>query len=135
MTREVPGRTLSETFDVVLFMGVYYHLKDPIRSSTELRKVLRSNGKILVEGAIIDQPGCFAKFYYRDAFCEDNSDWWVPTIECLKQWVECSFLSIEWLGDQWGYKDNQRCTLVARAVHHRDPLYLRVPEELEAFNR
>jgi tRNA (mo5U34)-methyltransferase len=126
--------TIGETFDIVLYMGIYYHLKDPVRSLTSLRRVMRDNAQIIVEGAIIDQPGCFAKFYYREQFCGDNTNWWVPTMDCLKQWVECSFLEIDWNGEQWGHLDNQRHTIVARAVRRHDPLYSALPEELEEYS-
>jgi tRNA (mo5U34)-methyltransferase len=125
---------LSETFDVVLYMGIYYHLKDPVLSFTTLRKVIRDGGQILVEGAVLENPGCFANFYYRDKFCGDNSNWWVPTRDCLKQWVECSYFNIEWNGAPWGHGDNQRHAVVARAVSHADPLYRYAPEKLETFN-
>jgi tRNA (mo5U34)-methyltransferase len=82
-------------FDVIIFAGVYYHLKDPVRALTTLRRLLKPGGQILVEGAILEEPGCFAKFYYRDLFCGDRSNWWVPTVDCLKQWVECSFFQIK----------------------------------------
>lgn len=126
--------SLSETFDVVLYMGVYYHPKDPVRSFTILRRVIRDGGQILVEGAVLDQPGCFANFYYRDGFCGDTSNWWVPTRDCLKQWVECSYFDIQWNSAPWGHGDNQRHAVVARAVSRADPFYKWVPEGLEPFS-
>jgi tRNA (mo5U34)-methyltransferase len=128
-------QTLARKFDVILYMGIYYHLKDPVKAFTVLRRILNDDGELLIEGAIIEDPGCLAKFYYRDQFCGENSNWWVPTTECLRQWIECSFLDIKWQGKQWGLGDNQRVCLVAQAVRRHDPLYLRPPEELEEFNR
>ncbi|OTP79503.1 class I SAM-dependent methyltransferase [Caballeronia sordidicola] len=127
--------SLKEKFDVVLYMGIYYHLKDPVRAFTAMRRVMNTGAKILVEGAVIVQAGCFAKFYYQNQFCGENSNWWVPTPDCLRQWVECSFLETTWEGEIWGLGDNQRSCLVAQAVKRRDPLYLRAPEELEEFNK
>jgi tRNA (mo5U34)-methyltransferase len=127
--------SLRKRFDVILYMGIFYHLKDPVRSFTVLRRALNNGGRMLAEGAILDQPGCFANFYYRDQFCGDNTNWWVPTRDCFRQWVECSFLEVEWEGDQWGHEANQRHCLIAQAVRRQDPLYSRVPEELEDFNK
>jgi tRNA (mo5U34)-methyltransferase len=120
-------------FDVVIFTGVYYHLKDPLRALTCLRRVLREGGLLLVEGAILDEPGCFARFFYRESFCGDSSNWWVPTIECLRQWVTCSFFKIVAEYERGGHLENQRHTLLAEAVLRDDPLYSRVPLELERF--
>lgn len=124
-------------FDIVIFTGIYYHLKDPLRSLSCLRRVMKQGGKIVIEGAVTLESGCWAKFFYREPFCGDNSNWWVPTVECLRQWVSCSFFHIEheYPPLQTGPKDNQRYTLVARASRGPDPLYIRAPEALEEYNR
>ncbi|MBN9508490.1 MAG: DUF1698 domain-containing protein [Alphaproteobacteria bacterium] len=121
-------------FDVVIFSGVYYHLKDPVRALTALRRVMKEGAIIIVEGAVLEDVGCFAKFYYKDHFCGDKSNWWVPTVNCLRQWVECSFLRIVREYERWGHMENQRHTLAARAVVQNDPLYSKVPEELEEYH-
>jgi tRNA (mo5U34)-methyltransferase len=112
-----------DDFDVVIFAGVYYHLKDPLLAFSALRNVMREGGTILVEGAISEQPGCYARFYYRLRYCGDNSNWWIPTAECLRQWVECSFFRIEQEYDRWGAPHNPRHALLASAVEQDDPLY------------
>lgn len=39
------------TFDLVLFVGVYYHLKNPVLSLQRIRKLLRDGGMLFIEGA------------------------------------------------------------------------------------
>ena len=131
------AETLGKMFDIVLYMGIYYHLKDPIRALTCLRRVMNEGAQIVIEGAVLDAPGCFANFYYREPYFGDNSNWWVPTRECLKQWTECSFMDVQWEGEPitLGLPGNHRGTVLAQAVSRHDPLYLRVPEDLEQFNR
>jgi tRNA (mo5U34)-methyltransferase len=121
-------------FDIVLFMGVYYHLKDPLRALTSLRRVMHDRAVIIVEGAILEEQGCHAKFYYREPFCGDHSNWWVPTVDCLRQWVECSFFEVNKSYGGWGHLLNQRHVLRATAVRRDDPLYSRVPEDLREYN-
>jgi tRNA (mo5U34)-methyltransferase len=116
-------------FDVVLFMGVYYHLKDPLRALTCLRRVMSTGGLMVIEGAILEDEGCYAKFFYREPFCGDNSNWWVPTVACLEQWVECSFFDIRKSYGRWGHLLNQRHVLAVEAVRRNDPLYSKIPEE------
>jgi tRNA (mo5U34)-methyltransferase len=80
-------------FDVVLFCGVYYHLKNPLLGLAKLRQVMRDGGIMIVEGAVVDGPGqASARFYYHEVLRDDASNWWVPTVPCLRQWIECSFL-------------------------------------------
>jgi tRNA (mo5U34)-methyltransferase len=169
-----------DDFDVVLFAGVYYHLKDPLRALTCLRRVMKEGGVLLVEGAVIDldepkpsavappapapihrrirrrlgrwlradppappaapprpAPGdCYARFYYRNAFAHDTSNWWVPTPSCLRQWVECTFFEVERDYGKWDAGgENMRYVLTARAVCREDRLYCRPDDDLSSFDR
>jgi tRNA (mo5U34)-methyltransferase len=141
-------------FDVVIYAGVYYHLRDPLRSFAKLRRVMKDGGTIVVEGAAI--PGsheCCAKFHYEEHYFGDPSNWWIPTIPCLRQWVECNFFEVERTYDVWDGrrlrklrtalrrfaglrkpKTNARCTLTARAVRRPDPHYTRPDEDLAEFD-
>jgi tRNA (mo5U34)-methyltransferase len=168
--------TLGVTdFDVVLFAGVYYHLKDPLRALCTLRRVMKEGATILVEGAIIDpdppraeetsrteppargfrhhlkrwlradppaptparpaeKNDCYARFYYHNTFCNDHSNWWVPTVPCLRQWVECNFFEIE-REDIWRPgNENVRYVITARAVRRKDPRYIREEDDLRPFD-
>jgi tRNA (mo5U34)-methyltransferase len=81
--------------DVVLFCGVYYHLKHPLLALAKLRQVMKDDGIIIVEGAVVEGPReASARFYYHELLGDDPSNWWVPTLPCLRQWVECSFFEI-----------------------------------------
>jgi tRNA (mo5U34)-methyltransferase len=126
-------------FDVVLFLGLYYHLKDPLLAFSRARQVLRERGIIVVEGQVIDSPEVSARFYYRRHFAGDRTNWWIPTIPCLREWIECSFFEIEKeyrqaYGEWHGVKDTGRYVVRARAVCRKDP-NLSVPdEELNAFD-
>jgi tRNA (mo5U34)-methyltransferase len=171
-----------DDFDVVIFAGVYYHLKDPLRALAALRRVMKEGAVIVVEGAVIDAepprptppptprrrlalgrwlradppappPGpvaddCYARFYYREAFAFDDSNWWVPTIPCLRQWIECNFFAVQREYDVWKPGEdkqpevrwdpsvpNMRMVMTAQAVCRKDPLYCRPDAELAAFDR
>jgi tRNA (mo5U34)-methyltransferase len=124
-----------DDFDVVLYAGVYYHLKDPLRSFASLRRVMKEGGQIVVEGGVLDGPeGCYAQFFYRDMHMRDASNWWVPTIPCLRQWVECNFFEVEREYDKWSAGENHRYVLTARAVRRKDPLYFYPDDDLREFD-
>jgi tRNA (mo5U34)-methyltransferase len=147
-------------FDIVLFCGVYYHLKDPLRALARLRKLMKTGGIIVVEGEVInDYDNTFSRFYYRDRHVGDPSNWWVPTIPCLRQWVECSYFEIvsahniagppprptaverfkaavkKLLGRVRPAPNHSRYVLTARAVCRRDPEYIYPDADLHAFNQ
>jgi len=130
-------------FDIVFFFGVYYHLKDPLLAFARLRKVLKEGGTLIVEGQVIESPECAARFYYRKHFNGDRSNWWVPTIPCLREWVECSFFEIvkEYpLGTDCFstiYDPEVRSgrhLMAARAVRRKDPNLGFFDPELDRFD-
>jgi len=89
-------------FDVIIFCGVYYHLKNPLLALSKLRKVLKTSGHCIIEGPILkDYEHAVAGFLYKDIANNtgyfgnwDSSNWWVPSGRCLREWVECSFFDI-----------------------------------------
>ncbi len=142
-------------FDVVLFLGVYYHLKDPLLALARIRQVMRPGAILVVEGeAIDDDRARYARFFYHTHHGGDHSNWWVPTVACLREWVECSFFDIlslynvardpltdsrveaaKKLAKRWiGWRGaRSRCVLTARAVCRDDPNYSFPDEELGRF--
>ena len=138
----------------MIFCGVYYHLKDPLLAFAKLRQVLKSGGIMIVEGAVIDDlRDCYATFYYHQLFDTDASNWWVPTIRCLQEWIECSFFSLRTLhplsrGNQrleGSIKESMerllrrrpsftRIALTAEAIKRRDSKYRYPDEHLRPFD-
>jgi tRNA (mo5U34)-methyltransferase len=123
-------------FDVVLYFGVYYHLKNPLLSFTRIRQVMKEGGMLVAEGHVTADPGAVARFYYRKHGAGDRSNWWFPSIPCLREWVECSFFDIvqEFAFPQFYGRgpepevDSGRHIIKARAVRRADP-HLGFPED------
>jgi tRNA (mo5U34)-methyltransferase len=147
---DVAERFRGETFDVVIFTGVYYHLKDPLKALATLRQVLRPGGALIIEGpAILERERSYAQFYYHDVLDADASNWWVPTLRCLREWVECSFFEVKtehvavhrrpgrgrWFGAWRDRSEMRRVALTAVAVERADPLYKCPDAQLRAFDR
>jgi tRNA (mo5U34)-methyltransferase len=144
-------------FDIVLFLGVYYHLKDPLLALAGLRRVMRPGATLVVEGEIIDDDRArHARFYYCQRYRGDESNWWIPTVACLREWVECSCFEIDTLCNAvrdplTGLRTEtlkklikrrirprggrSRCALTARAVCREDPNYCFPDEHLAPFQR
>jgi len=117
-------------FDVVINCGIYYHLKDPLVAFARLRQVMKEGAILIVSGVVIDSPEVCAKFYYREHFAQDPTNWWVPTVSCLRQWVECSFFEIL----TQHQTSRAVCSLTARAVKRKDPHYIVPDAELAEFD-
>ena len=73
-------------FDVVLFLGVIYHLEEPLRALRRLRQVTR--GVAVIESETVLLPGQpeqpLWQFVHAAQLNADPSIWWVPTIEGLR---------------------------------------------------
>jgi tRNA (mo5U34)-methyltransferase len=141
-------------FDVVIFCGVYYYLKNPLLALSKLRKIMRTGGVIIIEGSIYsDDKDCYATYHYKNILNHDKSNWWVPSLRCLREWVESSFFDIrkEWVSEGNGssfrrVKDMMkrvmgkydrrvdRIVMIAEAVRRHDGMYRSPdPDLLEFF--
>ena len=84
---DMPQLSLSHLglFDVVLFLGVFYHLQDPIAALREVSALAR---EVLVlethvERTLSPRPAMI--FYPYDELNRDPTNWWGPNKECAVQ--------------------------------------------------
>lgn len=149
---------LATDFDVIVFCGVYYHLKHPLVAFSKLRRLLRPGGTMIIEGPVILGPtDASARFFYREVLGDDATNWWVPTVPCLRQWIDCSFLErVGEHGPAYAYDRERmlfptpdrpsaasepraetiaRCAVVTRAVERQDSKYSLPDEDLHQYCR
>jgi tRNA (mo5U34)-methyltransferase len=71
------------TFDVVFFLGVIYHLEEPLRALRRLRQVTRELA--VIESEAVSSPSDRAEWEFVDAtqLNNDPTIWWVPTASGL----------------------------------------------------
>ena len=74
------------TFDVVLFLGVIYHLEEPLRALRRLRQVTRGVAVIESEAVAFRGRHRTPLWQFVDAaqMHDDPTIWWVPTAEGLR---------------------------------------------------
>ncbi len=79
---DVPEK-LKREFDIVLFMGVLYHLKDPLRALETLFKVTRD--LLVLESHYIEfgDEIPLMRFYPGTELNNDPTNWWGPNIPAL----------------------------------------------------
>lgn len=124
----------GETFDYVLFWGVLYHLRHPLLALDEVRSVLAPGGIVDVETAVSDdelEPHSelsAARFFQHGELFDDPSNWFAPTVACLKAWCASAGLEPEQT-EVWGEGPGQRCLLVARRTAD-DPEFARISYEV-----
>lgn len=78
--------TLNQRFDIVLYFGVYYHLKDPLLVFEKLHKITRL--ALLVEGHFVEALGKPLMFFYPyGAYGGEVTMYWGANEECLKDMI------------------------------------------------
>jgi tRNA (mo5U34)-methyltransferase len=120
------------TFDVVLFLGVLYHLRNPMLALDRIRTIMKDGGKLLVETRVIDdavrlpdgtmQPMAVAapkladapimQFYPRDELNKDETNKWAPNLSCLKYMVEEAEFRVDATAGPIGARGFVRATAV-----------------------
>ena len=138
-------------FDVVLFLGLIYHLVHPMFALAMARRVLTDGGKIVIESDVIDdERESYATFHYRNHHFGDRSNWFIPTTRCLLEMLESCYFEIERFDVRTsprstiktavkrllGRKDHRigRICVLARAVRREDSNWIRPDELLYEFD-
>ena len=104
---------LGETFDIVIFMGVLYHLRHPLlaldlihdhvardlmifqsmqRGSRQLSPVLEDYA--FQQTTIFDQPGWPKMHFVERKYAKDPTNWWIPNRACTEAMLRNSGFDI-----------------------------------------
>jgi tRNA (mo5U34)-methyltransferase len=80
--------SLRQTFDVILFLGVYYHLFDPFHALAQIRHCCHAGSLVLIEGPVATElrPG-EVLYDFADHTCEV-----LPHPEALRQLARAAYL-------------------------------------------
>jgi tRNA (mo5U34)-methyltransferase len=72
-------------FDVVLYLGVLYHMKEPLTCLERLRRVTKEVAVIETEAVHLEgfDDAPLLQFYAGSSLRADFGNWYVPTIEAL----------------------------------------------------
>jgi tRNA (mo5U34)-methyltransferase len=104
---------LGERFDIVLLMGVLYHLRHPLlaldlvwehavhdllvfqsmqRGSSDIEP-LREDYEF-AEREIFDRPGFPKLHFVEHAYCDDGTNWWIPNRSCTEAMLRSTGFAI-----------------------------------------
>jgi tRNA (mo5U34)-methyltransferase len=126
------------TFDLVLFLGVIYHLRDPLLALERIWGVCKD--RLFVESQVLDNayltpsgeftslalaaPGLadahIAQFYPGTALNGDNTNWWVPTLACLREMIHETAFDVD-----YERMMGARGIIGARRTEEKDRVYFR----------
>lgn len=105
---------IGERFDVVLFMGVLYHLRHPLlaldlirehvaRDMVIFQSMQRGSSEVaplrpdydFEETAIFDEAGFPRLHFIEHEYCRDWTNWWVPNRACVEAMLRSAGFRIE----------------------------------------
>lgn len=94
---------LDEKFDVVLFMGVLYHLRHPLLALDLLREHVAGRSLVFqsmlrgrdaparvqedypfAETAVFDEPAFPKLHFIEESYAHDPTNWWIPNRACVE---------------------------------------------------
>jgi tRNA (mo5U34)-methyltransferase len=106
--------TLREKFDVVLFMGVLYHLRHPllaldllrehvVRDTLVFQSLQRGSREVMElekdypfsETGIFDSPSYPAMYFVEHRYSHDPTNWWIPNRACVEAMLRSAGFRIE----------------------------------------
>ena len=118
----------GQTFDIILFFGVWYHLKNPVLAFEQIAGVMTTNSLLCFEGEVLknyaenhdetefqdfelisrmadsDLP---ISLYYSGRFKKSMYNWFIPNRACVNAWIETAGLQMKGHGF-WDKHPNQR---------------------------
>ena len=105
---------LGERFDVVFFIGVFYHLRHPLLALDLIHEhvagdllvfqsLQRGSGAIMPlaadyefsQTAIFDEPGYPKMHFIEHSYSHDNTNWWAPNRACSAALLRSAGFHIE----------------------------------------
>ena len=105
---------IGERFDIVLFLGVFYHLRHPLlaldlihehvagdmlvfqslqRGSDDVAEV-PSNAPFS-DTALFDAPGYPVLYFVEQAYADDWTNWWIPNRACSEAMLRAAGFAVE----------------------------------------
>ena len=75
-------------YDLVLFLGVLYHVRDPLLALEHVASVTRSSLVLETHVDLLDSRRPAAAFYSTDDLYGDDTNWWGPNISALVGMLE-----------------------------------------------
>jgi tRNA (mo5U34)-methyltransferase len=128
---------LGERFDLVIFMGVFYHLRHPLlaldlihehaaRDMLLFQSMMRGSLDVeplepnypFTETGIFDQPGFPKMHFIEHRYSNDDSNWWVPNRACVEAMLRDSGFEI----DQRAEEEVYLCRRAERDRGYQTPM-------------
>lgn len=74
-------------FDVVLFLGILYHMEEPLPAMRRVASLLNPGGFLGIETEAVEIPGApdapFFEFFPTNELNNDSANWWAPNAQAL----------------------------------------------------
>jgi tRNA (mo5U34)-methyltransferase len=106
--------SLGRRFDIVLFMGVYYHLLSPLCAIAQLRHCCHPDATVVVEG---DVTHSLAKNLAYINLPDPHHSIFIPTVDVLQQMFETAYFTVTSLSFVSGRRNARAPSRAAQFVH------------------
>jgi tRNA (mo5U34)-methyltransferase len=106
-------------FDIVLFLGVLYHLPDMVKALSLLRAVCTGAMYMETACAVDLAPGqAVAQYFEGNTLNGDYSNFWMPNVECVRAMCrDAGFAPVR--DETWGNRMFLQAQAVPRPLKHQ----------------
>lgn len=128
---ELSTQSPALPFDVIFAFGVLYHLRHPLLGLDNMAAVCAPGGDLFIESAICDDFSPYRKgfgggyaghmvseFYPGSEYGGNASNWWVPTLRCLRAMVAAAGFAVQ---NSWKISGPKDVTQCRGFIHARMP--------------
>lgn len=107
MDIDVPDLSVESvgTFDVVLFLGVLYHLRHPLAVLERIAPIVKE--VLVLETRIMNWPLSrpMMRFWPGSSLGGDHTNWWTPNIACVIAWLaDLGFSRVKTYRPDWRFR-------------------------------
>ncbi|MGA8594666.1 MAG: DUF1698 domain-containing protein [Bryobacteraceae bacterium] len=129
MDIDIPDLTPSKigTFDIVLFLGIFYHLRNPFQALETVSKLVKETFVVEthMDALGIEQPAMI--FYPGKELKGDPSNWWGPNIACVTAMLrDLGFTNISHIRHPFVHD---------RGIFHAHPAEIHEGDNLTSFSQ
>jgi len=136
---------LAARYDVVLCLGVFYHLTHLMSGLTQLRHAVAPGGVVILEGAVMRSeekssmdflygPGVAREGHPVEPERCDPSNWSIPSVRCLRDMLGACYFEVTRVAYPFDF-ERGRVLIEARPVFWENPFHMyRPPFGLDQYD-
>jgi len=78
---------MGNYFDMIFCMGILYHRKSPVEMLQSMHKIMKKNGKLIVENLVLESKDGLCLFP-ESRYAKMRNIFFIPDLKCMESWLK-----------------------------------------------